>query len=198
MPKKRGTDNTQKVFAENKAADAAFILAFATIDAAETGALLAGLHPYAMEPALSFWFLQTAAAARDHSRDIIVEWMNRDIITSLMQKISLFVDAYEGEAFDQGEADELNELQAWCTKGNFHRLPELDQKRYNDQASKAMEWVMINLAGDEALTMSLCEMALLLEYLKVCAIARDIHPDVYLTVRKVIRPTHDCYDDLLR
>ena len=124
---------------------ASFERAFSTVDAAVGGALLAGIHPYAFEPVLSYWFLHMAATSRNHSKQKFQTWMAQPglIFDPIMRRVEEFCHSFDGELEDLGEEEELHLLAEKCLKGNFHSLSEFDQQRHSKNAVGILEWIIL-------------------------------------------------------
>jgi hypothetical protein len=177
---------------------ASFERAFVTIDAAVGAALIAGAHPYAFEPVLSYWFMHTLATGRGVPKAQFAEWMKNpsNSFDLILNHVNEFTKSFRGELMDAGEEEELHGLVQQSLKGDYRKLPQLDQQRHSKTAVAVVEWVFTLLERDENLPVILVELAFLCEYLKVCAIAGDVSPEVYLVVRQSAPEVLTAYRDL--
>ncbi len=177
---------------------ALFDWAFAVIDGAVSGAILAGVHPYAFEPVLSFWFLRCAGTTRNKPEKVIESWL-KDLDAAfdpILTRIAGFARSYRGDLSDCGEEKELEKLIS-ASQSSRGIPSDLELRRQNRQAVAVIEWGLEVLSRKEKLPAYLVELALIVEYLKVAAMSEDVDESIYLVVKQSIPAVGQAYEDVL-
>jgi hypothetical protein len=174
-----------------------FEYAFAVIDSAATGAILAGMHPASLEPVLAFWFLNVAARARKKSEQVAKVWLTTNVFGSIVDAVAQFARSYDGPRKDRGEAEELLDLiDASAAARPAPR--ELEAQHQNTQAMRILEWATGIVGQTAAMPAEIVELVLLLEWLKVAAMAPDVDKDIYIVARQSVPVVHRAYEPLLQ
>jgi hypothetical protein len=173
-----------------------FEYAFAVVDSAVTGAILAGLHPSCIEPVLAFWFLSAAAKVRNKTADTATSWLKGDVFDAVLQAVARFARSYEGKRRDRGEAEELAHI-IELSRAERPAPTRLELKGQNKQAMDIVEWALGIVGQTAAMPSEIVELVLLIEWLKVAAMAPDVDEEIYCVVRQSAPLVRQAYDPIL-
>jgi hypothetical protein len=197
VPRKRKTTISSTSIEDTAAIQASFDKAFLSLDAAVAGALIAGVHPSAFEPALMDWFALTAAAVRGFEETQFKQKFHDRYFDRMLECIIEFVDDGGFDLVCQPEQTEFHALKERCLTGIFGKMPELDRKRHSGQADAVIRWVTDSWSYQDDLPLLMCELALLVQWLKVTAISGAMDYDVYVCVRRTIPLVLNRYNEIL-
>lgn len=173
-----------------------FEYACAVIDSAVTGAILAGLHPSCIEPVLAFWFLNVAAGARNKPADTTISWLKGDVFDAVLEAVARFARSYEGKRRDRGEAEELARI-IELSHAERPAPTRLELKGQNKQATDIVEWAIGIVSQTAAMPSETVELVLLIEWLKVAAMAPDVDEEIYCVVRQSAPLVCRAYEPIL-
>jgi hypothetical protein len=201
MPRKRTFSPVQKKGTTNDSTvSGEFDKAFAIIDSAVSAAIIAGIHPGAFEPEISFLFLKLAANAVPLSEQRLLRWM-KDLdssLTPVIDSVERFAASYDGYLQDLGEANEFDQLSGYVTDIDFFDMNELDRHRQAKQVDQVIEWISTVLPRCSEATDPDLEVAFLLEFLKLLALSGGIDREAYLTVKQSMPALCGIYRDALQ
>jgi hypothetical protein len=173
-----------------------FEYAWAVIDSAVTGAILAGMHPSSIEPALAFWFLNVAAENRNEPPETATTWLRANVFNAVLEAVAGFARSYAGQRKDRGEAEELAQI-IELARTDRPDPTKLEQKGQNKQATDIMEWTLAILSQTAAMPADIVELVLLIEWLKVAAMAPDVDEEIYCIVRQSAPVVYRAYEPIL-
>lgn len=186
-------------FARDVAETQAFFdYAYTILDAAVVSATIAGIPPASFEPVLSYWFLNCAAAARGMSKaecDKIVA--DPAIFGPVVEAIVNFVDQYEFEAAETGDALELGALREIYAGPGPVEQTELEVRRNEKKAVQVLEWSMDVMSRNEELPAMLVELAFIVMWFKVAALNGSISYERYIFVKETVPLLFEAYDPVL-
>lgn len=167
------------------------------IEGAVTGGLIAGIAPSAFLAALSYHFLICAAGTRSGSDSTFESWTTDLSIAwePVLNAVMDFVDDFENELLDVGELEELEALREEC-RVRPAKLSEIEERRECDRACHVLEWVMNTLSRLDTQAL-IVEMAYLVVWFKVAALAGDTDDETYVIVRQYIPAVFAEYNPVL-
>ncbi len=114
----------------------------------------------------------------------------------VLQLICEFARQFDGELVDLGEIDELQYLRNTCDVRDTE-LTDQQEKFLNDRAVLISEWLVSGLSADPDFSPHVCELAFLVIWLKVAALAGLVEERVYAVAKQNIAVLFKSYDEFL-